>query len=129
MTSDKKRTILIVDDDPSLLEVLGRKLKATGFHVLTADNGVKAIDLAKMKQPDLIIMDLIMPVMGGAAALIALKDDKETSRIPIFILSGADLEAEGLDPERIGFDIIFHKPFRFADLMSRIQDVLKEEKK
>jgi len=70
--------ILIVDDMPSFLEIFGEKLKGAGFAVETAPNGEEGIKRAKEIQPDLILMDVRMPVMNGTDAVVKLKDDEAT---------------------------------------------------
>jgi CheY-like chemotaxis protein len=120
----KAKKILIVDDDPAILETLGAKLAAAGYHVLKAKNGLEAIKLAQADRPNLVIMDLLMPVMGGAGAVIKLKEDPRTKTIPIFFLTAADPDHEDLKQEKTGVDVIFHKPFSFKDLMEKIQEVL-----
>lgn len=121
-----KKTILIVDDDPSILETLGVKLSAAGFAVLKAANGREAVKIARSDLPHLIILDLLMPIMGGAGAVIKLKEDKKTKEIPIFFLTGVDLDHEELKQETVGVDVIFHKPFSFKELMDKINDVLSK---
>ena len=119
-----KGKILLVDDDPALLEVVGTRLKACGYQVISAANGLEAIQIARSEKPDLIIMDLLMPLMGGAGAVIALKEDKKTKKIPIFFLTGADLDGNDLVRERIGVDVIFRKPFSLKELLDKIAEVL-----
>ncbi len=119
-----KKKILLVDDDPALLELVGTKLGMHGYEVLRATNGLEAVRLARNETPDLIIMDLLMPLMGGAGAVIALKEDKGTKKIPIFFLTGADLSEDDLMRERIGVDVIFRKPFSLKELLEKIREVL-----
>jgi DNA-binding response OmpR family regulator len=118
------KTILIVDDDPNLLKLLGNRLKHEGFKVALAVNGMKALESVKKKKPQLIIMDLIMPILGGAGVMIALKEDKSTSNIPVFYLTGADVSELELGVESIGHDMIFRKPFDFKELIQKVKDVL-----
>lgn len=118
------KKILLVDDDPLLLELVGTKLETSGYQVLKASNGLDAVKLAKSEVPDLIILDLLMPVMGGAGAVIALKEDKKTKAIPIFFLTGAEMDEDDLMREEVGVDVIFRKPFSFQELMEKIVKVL-----
>ena len=121
----RNKKILLVDDDPALLDLVGSKLELTGYRVLKADNGLEAVKLARAEKPHLIIMDLLMPLMGGAGAVIALKEDRATKNIPIFFLTGAELDADELMRERIGVDVIFRKPFSLKELLEKIAEVLK----
>lgn len=120
--SSKK--ILIVDDDPQILDLLGEKLSLSGYGVFKAQNGLEAMKMAQKEQPALIILDLLMPVMGGAGAVIALKDSASTKKIPIFFLTGADLDADELKREKIGVDFIFHKPFSLQEVMQKVREVI-----
>jgi DNA-binding response OmpR family regulator len=119
------KTILIVDDDPNLLKLLGNRLKREGYKVTLAANGMKALESIKIQKPQLIIMDLIMPILGGAGVMIALKEDKTTSDIPVFYLTGADVSEVELGVESIGHDMIFRKPFDFKELIQKVRDVLE----
>lgn len=121
-----EKKILIVDDDPAILELLGAKLAAAGFRIFKADNGSEAVKIAQADSPHLIIMDLLMPILGGAGAVIALKSDKATKKIPIFFLTGADVDHEDLKREEVGVDVIFHKPFSFQDLLGKIKETLRD---
>jgi len=116
--------ILIVDDDPAILETLGTKLRAAGYTILTAKNGLEAVKISRSELPSLIILDLLMPIMGGAGAVIKLKEDESTRNIPIFFLTGVDLTHEEIRQETVGVDVIFHKPFSFKDLIDKIAEVL-----
>ena len=79
--------ILIVDDMPSFLEIFGEKLKGAGFAVETAPNGEEGIKRAKEIQPDLILMDVRMPVMNGTDAVVKLKDDEATKNLRVIFLT------------------------------------------
>ncbi len=122
------KKILVVDDDPLIVDVIAEKLKTSGYEVLKATDGVEAVRLAKASQPDLIILDLLMPIMGGAGAVIALKEDKKTKKIPIFFLTGADLSEDELKRDHVGADHIFHKPFSLQELMDKIRDILAKKR-
>lgn len=122
------KKILVVDDDPLIVDVIAEKLSTSGYEVLKATDGVEAVRLAKINQPDLIILDLLMPIMGGAGAVIALKEDKKTKKIPIFFLTGADLSEDEMKRDHVGADQIFHKPFSLQELMEKIREVLSKKR-
>lgn len=84
---DKQPLILIVDDDAQLVDLFYTKLTSAGFNVLKTYNGKEGIATAKSKKPDLILLDLKMPVMDGADALQLLHDDPETTNVKVVILS------------------------------------------
>ncbi len=79
--------ILLVDDEADFLEIFYAKLRQAGFRVETAENGEKGIEAAKKLKPDLILMDMKMPKMNGAQAVIKLKEDPETKDIKVVFLS------------------------------------------
>lgn len=88
------KKVLIVDDDPFELDLLERLLKTKKFSVVIANNGEEAVTLAKDDRPDLIIMDIQMPGMGGGEAAAVLGEDPDTQHIPIIFLTGLFSEEE-----------------------------------
>jgi len=80
-------TILVVDDDPITQRVLQHYLTRTGHHILTATNGRQAIEVAERELPALIILDVMMPEMGGLTALRQLKEIEATKSIPVIIVT------------------------------------------
>ncbi len=81
------KKILIVDDEPDVLEVLRKGLAAEGYSVLTANNGRDALMIARDKHPDLMILDVLMPDMPGGAVGLTLQEDPVTKDIPVIFLS------------------------------------------
>ena len=84
---DKKRTILIIEDEAALLEVLSDKLTREGFAVLKARDGIEGLAQSKKHLPDLILLDIVMPTMDGVSMLKKLRDDAKTENIPVIIIS------------------------------------------
>lgn len=84
---EKKRTILVVEDEAALLEVLSDKLTREGFSVLKAKDGVEGLKTAQKQLPDLILLDVVMPAMDGVSMLKKLRQQKETEEIPVIIIS------------------------------------------
>jgi len=84
----KQPLILIVDDEPDFLEIFGTKLSAEGFRIETAESGEAGIKKAKELQPDLVLMDVKMPKVDGAEALMRLKDDQATKNLKVVFLTG-----------------------------------------
>ena len=116
-----KRTILVVDDTPGNLEVANNTLKDT-YIIKIATNGARALDLAKVvPQPDLILLDVMMPEMDGYEVCIRLKSDPSTSDIPIIFLTGkidAEDETRGLELGAIDY---IHKPFSPLVVQARVR--------
>lgn len=121
---DKKK-ILIVDDEKDILLTLGKRLTAAGYSVLTADNGVDALTLAKSKHPDLIILDIIMPTMEGSEVAAKLKENPLTKNIPVIFLTAILSKEEELNKKHMIADhIIFAKPFDSEELLSYINEFM-----
>jgi DNA-binding response OmpR family regulator len=114
--------VLVVEDDASVRMTLSFVLEDEGFAVLEADNGEEALRLATSERPSVILLDSVMPKMGGPEVLAALRGDKRTSDIPVFILSGMTPRA---DTEWAGAHFI-GKPFSPDVLVERIRGVLSE---
>ena len=112
--------ILLVDDEERILNFLRSKLRASGYEVLTASSGLEALEQAQAQEPDLIVLDLIMPQMDGFETL---KELRSFSPVPVIILSakGADVDKiKGLD---LGADDYLPKPFNPDELVARIEAV------
>ncbi len=120
-----KQTILVVDDEKDLLDLIEYNLKKEGFKVLKAENGEKGIEVAKEHKPDLVLLDIMMPKMDGLEAVEIMRKDDALKRIPIIFLtarSDEKTEIEGLDK---GGDDFITKPISTTKLVSRIKAVLR----
>lgn len=116
-------TILVAEDEPDISELITISLEFGGYDVVTARNGAEAVERAHQTQPDLILLDVRMPIMTGYEACEALKQSPETADIPVIFLSakGQDEEVEaGLRAG--GLDYIL-KPFAVDRLLERVQEV------
>ena len=123
------KKILIVDDEPDILKLLEMRFKAEGFKVIKSDSGVRAIEIAKRERPDLIVMDIMMPDMDGGQASAQLKEDEDTSRIPVIFLTGLLKQQEaGDDPETESPNVILPKPLNWPDLMAKVRQLLNAAK-
>ena len=122
--TENKKTILLVDDEPDLLESLAIRMKASGYNVLMAIDGLDALKKARTLNPDMIILDLMLPKMDGYKVARLLKFDGRYSHIPILILSarGQDLDKEMA--KNAGADDYMVKPFESSDLLSRTERLL-----
>ena len=122
---DPKEKILIVEDEESLRTVLRDKLKGEGYNVLTAKNGKEGLAVALKKHPDLILADIIMPVMDGMTMVKKLRDDtwgKNVSVIILTNLSDAEKTAEAVD--RGVFDILIKSDWKIEDVVDKIKNEL-----
>jgi DNA-binding response OmpR family regulator len=124
--------ILVVDDDPDMREALQIMLESGGYTVVTADDGEKCLAKLKEEQPDLLILDLLMPRMDGFEVCKALKDPRyaKYGRMPIIILSSIQ---EGVSQRRyeletgvqLDVDDYVEKPIESRVLLERVEKVLK----
>jgi len=103
-------TILIVDDSRTAIAVLKKTLEPTGYSVISAPTGEEGIDMAKHHQPDLILMDVIMPGLNGFQATRILRKEKLTQDIPIIIISGNEQATEKFWGLRVGANGFLPKP-------------------
>lgn len=119
------RKILVADDDLGCRKVLANFLKSIGFAVIEAANGYEAVQGAKREKPDLIILDIMMPGMGGDDASLVLQEDPRTQNIPIIFLSS--LQTRGQEKARGGEiegRIILAKPVNTKILSDKIKGIL-----
>ncbi len=115
-------TILIVDDEPGILDVLSSYLKADGFHVLTAQSGKEAIDLALSYPIGLLVLDLMLPDLDGEQVCMEIR---KTSRVPILMLTAKSGEADRIHGLTIGADDYLVKPFSPRELVARVRAILR----
>jgi CheY-like chemotaxis protein len=118
--------VLVVDDEPSVLDVLRRYLTKAGYEITVAPNGAAALEMVHSGQvPDLIVLDLMMPVMSGFEVLSALQANKAWSEIPVILLSAT----AGYMAGHLDVDAILPKPFDIAGLDAAIQAALASRRK
>ncbi len=119
------KTILAVDDEQDLLDLIDYNLKKAGFKVLQAEDGEEAVTVAKKHQPDLILLDVMMPKMDGLETVQVLQKDEKLKHIPVIFLTARGdekTEVAGLDK---GADNYITKPLSFSTLISHINAVLR----
>jgi CheY-like chemotaxis protein len=119
--------ILVVDDEPHIIKLVSFTLERRGHDVLSAPDGPTGLELAAAESPDLIFMDVMMPMMTGLEALEALKEDPETGEIPVVMLSAKSQTYEQEEGLRKGALRYVTKPFAPADLTDVISDILDTE--
>jgi CheY-like chemotaxis protein len=125
MTARNERPrVLIVDDYPDAREMYAEYLQYSGFDVIEASNGIEAIERAADSRPNIILMDLSLPVMDGWEATRRLKADKRTTDIPIVALTGHALAGILDGAKKAGCDAFVTKPCLPEDLVKEIRRVL-----
>ena len=118
-------TILVVDDEQPIIELIRYNLQKEGFDVLTAENGAKALELARAEKPDLIILDLMLPDMGGFDICRVLRNDDSTAHIPIIMATAKSSDTDIVSGLELGADDYVTKPFSPKVLVARVKSVLR----
>jgi DNA-binding response OmpR family regulator len=126
MTQDAK--ILLIDDDTLLLALLERKLSARGYAVITANDGNQGLERARADKPDLIVLDMMMPIMDGRQVLRAIQADAALSTIPVIMLTARREESDIVGAIERGAADYQLKPFSPEELIARIGRFLTRKK-
>lgn len=120
--------VLVADDNPDILKLIDLNLKYEGYKTITAEDGEKAFNLARKHKPDLIILDVLMPVMDGWQVLANLKNSEETENIPVIMLTGLSMK-EGKERGLIeGVEDFLSKPFNPLRLLEIVEDIISRHK-
>ncbi|MEI8090171.1 MAG: response regulator transcription factor [Opitutaceae bacterium] len=119
-----KLKILLVDDEPDALEILGFKLRQAGYNALLAKDGARAIALARDERPALIVLDLMLPEVDGLEVCKILRRDPNTAAIPIIMLTARAAEMDRVLGLELGADDYVTKPFSPRELLLRIKKLL-----
>ena len=125
---EKYKTILIVDDEEDILGLVEFHVKQSGHKARTAVSGEVALKIARQENPDLLILDLMLPGIGGLDVCRVLKSDDETSAIPIIMLTAKGEEADIIKGLEMGADDYVTKPFSPKVLMARVNSVMRRRK-
>ena len=120
-----KPTVLVVDDEPDVICVMGRSLTIEGFTVITANNGQECIEKAHAQMPDLILLDNVMPKMDGITALLKIKESSKTKNIPVIVVTALADEQNILQALEAGAHTYVLKPFDYELLLEEIQKALQ----
>ena len=121
-----KKTVLVVDDQPSNVRLIQINLEREGYRVLTAADGVEGMQRVQETRPDLILLDVIMPRKDGFEMLRELKADPELQDIPVVMLTVDVRNLAIVEGHRIGADLYLPKPFHPKELVSVVRRTLKE---
>jgi len=114
--------VLVVEDDPSVRGLLQTLLSAEGYEVATASDGLAGLVKAAASPPALVLLDLMMPDLGGVRVLEEMRDDPELADIPVIVVTGK-IDAVPSMRELLGEDNVFLKPFAVGELLARVGDV------
>ena len=115
-----KKRILIVDDEPDILRVVIFRLKKSGYEVISAENGVSGLEMARKELPDFILLDIRLPGMDGFEVCRKLKDDPSTANIPVVFLSASSAEDLSLKAKEYNAEGFMRKPFEPDELIKTV---------
>jgi DNA-binding response OmpR family regulator len=115
-------TVLVVEDDPSVRGLLQTLLSAEGYDVVTASDGLAGLVEVSTSPPALVLLDLMMPDLGGVRVLEEMRDDPELVDVPVIVVTGK-IDAVPAMRELLGDDNVFLKPFAVSELLTRVGEV------
>ncbi|HEX9370820.1 MAG TPA: response regulator transcription factor [Roseiflexaceae bacterium] len=115
-------TILLVEDEPTLSETLRYNLEREGYGVLTAADGVKGLELARREQPDLLILDIMLPRLDGFSVCRILRQESD---VPILMLTARQDEVDRIAGLELGADDYVSKPFSLGELLARVRAIMR----
>ncbi|MFN4244343.1 MAG: response regulator [Tepidisphaerales bacterium] len=121
----KRKTVLVVDDEKDLVDLVSYNLQRSGYGVITASSGTEALELARQQKPDLVLLDLMLPGLDGTEVARRLKADPATSAIPIVMLTAKGEETDVVVGLTLGADDYVTKPFSMKILLARLNNVLR----
>jgi DNA-binding response OmpR family regulator len=127
VTKVNRADILIVDDDPDMLHALQVRLKASGYGVHCAEDGIGAISEARKHTPDLIVLDLGIPAGDGFVVLDILKTNPDLSSVPVIVLSGRDRRANQERVPNAGARAFLQKPVQTNEFLAVIRQALNQK--
>ncbi len=117
--------VLLADDEPDMTRVIGKSLEISGYEVIIANDGIECISKARHEQPDVILLDNVMPNMDGLTALEKLRSSKRTEDIPVIIVTALADEDSIARAMKGGADSYVIKPFDYEMLLAKIAMVLE----
>jgi len=118
-------TILVMDDDPVIQKLLTVNFEMEGYRVVTAGDGVEGLERVKEHQPDIVLVDIMMPRMDGFEVLHRLKDDPATASIPVVVLSAKAQATDIQTGVEAGADDYITKPFDPLELLDKVTALIK----
>jgi len=118
-------TVLIVEDDVHIVELLKFNLEKNGYDVLSAQNGMDGLEMARSQNPDLMLLDLMLPKLDGVEVCRQLRAEKATASLPVIMLTAKGTETDKVLGLELGADDYMTKPFSVRELLARIKAVLR----
>ena len=123
-----KPNVLVVDDEPNIVETLQDRLEMSGYHVITAVNGEDGLEKASQHSLDIVLLDIMMPVMDGLEMLERLRQTLDNADVPVIMLSACSQTQDVARAKAFGIEDYIVKPFDLAELMGKIDNILERKK-
>jgi DNA-binding response OmpR family regulator len=124
MDDHVRGSVLVVDDEPTIAEVVARYLERAGYHTRVAGDGLEALEAAALQRPDLVVLDLMLPRVDGLEVMRRLRE-QDRERIAVILLTAKGEESDRVIGLRLGADDYVVKPFSPAELVARVDAVLR----
>ena len=121
--------ILLVDDEPAPLEMMGYALTHEGYETFSAQNGIEALKIARREGIDLIVLDVMLPGIDGYEVCHRLRSTPETAHIPVLMVSAKAKEEDKATALRVGAQAYFKKPFSMSDLIAGVEKLLADSRR
>ena len=118
-------TVLVVEDEQDILDLVDYNLSQAGFNVVTAKNGTDALDVVKKQRPDLVVLDLMLPGMDGKEVCRRIRQDETLSNTPVVMLTARADEVDRIVGFELGADDYLTKPFSPRELVLRVKAIMK----
>lgn len=125
--AEEKKRILAVDDEEHMTRLISLHLTKAGYIVDVAMNGTEALEIVKERVPDLVVLDIMMPIVDGWEVLARLKGDKTTAGVPVIMLTSRNQDADISRGWQEGIDSYLTKPFNPLELVTLVQRFLDDE--
>ena len=122
------KKVLLVDDERDLVETLEFRLRAAGFEVITAFDGLEALQKAREQRPDLMITDVMLPKMDGYQVCRMLKFSAEFQELPVVMLTARGQDADKQIGRDVGADLYITKPFDGGELIKKVEELLQKKR-
>lgn len=127
-SEQRKKKILVADDDLEILSLVARHVKTLGAEVLEASDGEEALRVARREKPDLIVLDVMMPGMSGWEVCRAFREDDSLANTGVIMLTGIGERLNEMTSPLYGADDFLDKPFELADLDAKIRETLEKRR-
>ena len=124
----RRAKILVIDDEPNIVQTLQDRLEMNDYQVVTAANGQAGLEKATSEQPDIVLLDVIMPIMDGLEMLERLRKNEATSNIPVIMLTARSQNQDVARANGFGIEDYVVKPFDLSELLEKIEAILEKKK-